>query len=42
MQACPHEQWADFMTYCDWQWISKHTYDGLHQRLVDEDQLFRP
>lgn len=42
MQACPHEQWADFMTYCDWQWISKHTYDGLHQRLVDEDQLFHP
>ncbi|MGF6513015.1 hypothetical protein ABH912_000481 [Pseudomonas sp. BT76 TE3572] len=42
MQACPHEQWADFMTYCDWQWISKHTYDGLHQRLIDEDQLFSP
>lgn len=42
MQACPHEQYADFMTYCDWQWISKHTYDGLHQRLLEEDQLFFP
>jgi hypothetical protein len=42
MQACPHEQWADLMTYCDWQWISKHTYDGIHDRLVAEEQLFGP
>ncbi|WP_327440613.1 hypothetical protein [Pseudomonas donghuensis] len=42
MQACPHERYADLMSYCDWQWISKHTYDGLHKRLVDEDQQFAP
>ncbi|CAN7769763.1 hypothetical protein LJR245_007474 [Rhizobium leguminosarum] len=42
MRACPHEKWKDFMTYCDWQWVSKYTYDGLFDRLTAEDAQFAP
>jgi hypothetical protein len=42
MRACRREQWADFMTYCDWQWVSKYTYDGIYDRLVAEDIQFAP
>ncbi|WP_181182247.1 MULTISPECIES: hypothetical protein [unclassified Mesorhizobium] len=38
----PREAWNDFMTYCDRQWVSKYTYDGLFDRLVAEDGLFAP
>ena len=30
------------MTYCDWQWVSKYTYDGIFDRLVAEDAQFAP
>jgi hypothetical protein len=39
MRAYPHEQWCDFMTYCNYQWISKHTFDGIYNRLVAEDKF---
>jgi hypothetical protein len=42
MTAYPHESWSDFMTYCDRQWVSKYTYDGLFDRLVAEDGQFAP
>lgn len=42
MRAYPHDEWADFMTYCDSQWISKYTYDGIRARLSEEESLFRP
>jgi len=42
MRAYPREQWNDFMTYCDRQWVSKYTYDGLFDRLVAEETLFAP
>lgn len=42
MRAYPRENWNDFMTYCDRQWVSKYTYDGLFDRLVAEDSLFAP
>lgn len=40
MRACPHEKWHDLMTYCDYQWISKHTYDAIHGRLLAEEAEF--
>jgi hypothetical protein len=42
MRAYPHEEWVDFMTYCDRQWISRYTYDALHERLIAEDAAFAP
>jgi hypothetical protein len=42
MQACPHGQWHDVMTYCDYQWISKYTYDGIYDRLMQEETQFAP
>jgi len=42
MRAYPPEQWTDFMTYCDRQWISKYTYDGLLNRLEREAVEFDP
>ncbi|MBD9628018.1 hypothetical protein IB279_34265 [Ensifer sp. ENS06] len=42
MRAYPRENWSDFMTYCDRQWVSKYTYDGLLDRLVAEEALFAP
>lgn len=42
MRAYPREAWADFMTYCDRQWVSKYTYDGLYDRLVAEETQFAP
>jgi hypothetical protein len=28
------EVWTDVMTYCDNQWISKHTYEGIYRKLA--------
>lgn len=42
MRAYPHATSSDFMTYCDDQWVSRHTYDELFDRLVEEDENFAP
>lgn len=42
MRACPHEKWHDLMTYCDYQWISKYTYEAIHTRLLAEEVQFAP
>jgi hypothetical protein len=39
MRALPGAEWHDLMTYCDHQWLSGFTYEGLRQRLLDEDSL---
>lgn len=39
MRALPGPQWHDVMTYCDQQWMSSYTYDGIRRRLLDEDAL---
>lgn len=42
MRAYPHATSSDFMTYCNNQWVSRHTYDTLFDRLVEEDTTFAP
>ena len=42
MRAYAHEDWHDVMTYCDRQWISKYTYDGIFDRLAAEEVQFAP
>lgn len=42
MRAYPHTNSSDFMTYCDNQWVSRHIYDELFTRLVQEDEQFAP
>jgi hypothetical protein len=37
--ALPGVQWHDVMTYCNRQWLSSYTYDGIRQRLIAEDAL---
>jgi len=39
MRALPGPQWHDVMTYCDQQWISSYTYEGIRLRLLAEDAL---
>lgn len=39
MSALPGEDWHDVMTYCSNQWLSKYTYEGIHQRILSEDSL---
>jgi hypothetical protein len=39
MRALPGQQWHDVMTYCDQQWMSSYTYDGIRLRLLAEDAL---
>ncbi|MFE6869425.1 hypothetical protein ACFVFS_23085 [Kitasatospora sp. NPDC057692] len=39
MRARPGVEWHDMMTYCDRQWISSYTYEGLRQRLAAENTL---
>lgn len=39
LQALPGTQWHDVMTYCDRQWLSVYTYEGIRQRLLAEDEL---
>ena len=39
MAALPGTDWHDVMTYCDNQWLSSYTYEGIRARLVNEDSL---
>lgn len=39
MTALPGVQWHDVMTYCDRQWLSSYTYQGIRKRLIAEDAL---
>ncbi|MFD6763267.1 hypothetical protein [Streptomyces roseolus] len=39
MKALPGERWHDVMTYCDFQWLSSYTYEGVRRRLLAEDAL---
>ncbi|MCF4136347.1 hypothetical protein L1856_04870 [Streptomyces sp. Tue 6430] len=39
MRALPGERWHDVMTYCDFQWPSSYTYEGIRRRLLAEDAL---
>jgi hypothetical protein len=39
MRALPGTDWHDVMSYCDNQWLSSFTYDGIRQRLAAEDAL---
>jgi hypothetical protein len=32
-------QWHDVMTYCNYQWLSSYTYQGIRLRLLAEDAL---
>jgi hypothetical protein len=38
--ALPGTAWHDVMTYCPTQWLSSYTYQGIHDRIADEDALF--
>jgi hypothetical protein len=38
-QALPGTIWHDLMTYCDHQWLSRYTYEGIYQRLIAEEGL---
>ncbi len=42
MRAYPRMTSSDFMTYCENQWVSRHTYDELFTRLLQEDERFAP
>jgi len=37
--ALPGQTWHDVMTYCEFQWLSSYTYEGIFQRLLAEDAL---
>ena len=39
MTALPGTEWHDVMTYCNRQWLSSYTYEGIRARLVAEDAL---
>ena len=39
MVALPGSQWHDVMTYCNFQWLSAYTYQGVRLRLFGEDSL---
>jgi hypothetical protein len=35
----PGLDWTDVMTYCDDEWLSPYTYQGIRTRLLEEDAL---
>ena len=37
--ALPGIEWHDVMTYCNRQWLSSYTYEGIRSRLLAEDAL---
>jgi hypothetical protein len=37
--ALPGKDWHDVMTYCENQWMSAYTYEGIRVRLLAEDAL---
>lgn len=39
MRALPGTAWHDVMSYCDNQWLSSFTYDGIRRRIAAEDAL---
>lgn len=39
MIALPGTDWHDVMTYCNRQWLSSYTYEGIRTRLLGEDAL---
>ncbi len=39
MAALVGTQWHDVMTYCNFQWLSAYTYQGIRLRLIGEDNL---
>jgi hypothetical protein len=39
MAALTGTQWHDVMTYCNFQWLSAYTYQGVRRRLLAEDAL---
>jgi len=39
MVALAGTQWHDVMTYCNFQWLSVYTYQGVRRRLLAEDLL---
>lgn len=39
MTALPGTEWHDVMTYCNQQWLSSYTYQGIRDRLIAEDAL---
>jgi hypothetical protein len=39
MVALGGTQWHDVMTYCNFQWMSVYTYEGVRLRLLAEDSL---
>ncbi len=39
MRALPSHRWHNVMTYCERQWMSSYTYDGIRLRLAAEDAL---
>lgn len=39
MRSMPGSQWHDVMTYCNSQWLSPYTYEGIRRRLVAENAL---
>jgi hypothetical protein len=36
MAALPGTTWHDIMTYCNFQWLSAYTYEGIRTRLIAE------
>lgn len=42
MRALPRADASDFMTYCANQWVSRHTYEQIFDRLQFEDNRFAP
>jgi hypothetical protein len=40
MKALSGQTWHDVMTYCDQQWLSSYTYEGIRQRLIAENSIF--
>jgi hypothetical protein len=36
MAALPGTTWHDVMTYCNFQWLSAYTYEGIRTRLIAE------
>ena len=39
LTALPGTEWHDVMTYCNRQWLSSYTYEGIRSRLLAEDAL---
>ena len=42
MQALPGNVYHDVMTYANDQWLSAYTHHGIHDRLIEEDQILGP